>query len=78
MPAALIERMRAELSFDTILSGYGLTEAVVVTMCRAGDSLRTVATTSGRATAGFEIRLAGGGRRGRRRAAARSWCAART
>jgi acyl-CoA synthetase (AMP-forming)/AMP-acid ligase II len=59
VPAALIERMQAELTFDTVLTGYGLTEAVVVTMCRAGDSPGIVATTSGRATAGFEVRIAG-------------------
>jgi HIP---CoA ligase len=58
VPVALVERMQAELSFDTVLTAYGLTEAVVVTMCRPGDPPRTVATTSGRATAGFEIQLA--------------------
>ena len=42
-----------------MLTAYGLTEAVVVTMCRPGDDPETVATTSGRATAGFEIRIAG-------------------
>jgi acyl-CoA synthetase (AMP-forming)/AMP-acid ligase II len=57
IPVALIERMQAELSFDTVLTAYGLTEAVVVTMCRPGDAPATVATTSGRPTAGFEIRL---------------------
>jgi HIP---CoA ligase len=57
VPVALVERMRAELSFDTVLTAYGLTEAVVVTMCRPGDDPVTVATTSGRATAGFEIRI---------------------
>jgi acyl-CoA synthetase (AMP-forming)/AMP-acid ligase II len=58
VPVALVERMQSELSFDTVLTAYGLTEAVVVTMCRPGDPARTVATTCGRATAGFEIRLA--------------------
>jgi HIP---CoA ligase len=61
VPVALVERMQAELSFDTVLTGYGLTEAVVVTMCRPGDPPRTVATTSGRATAGFEVRIAAAG-----------------
>ena len=45
--------MRQELSFDTVLTAYGLTEAVVATMCRPGDDPETVARTSGRATAGF-------------------------
>jgi HIP---CoA ligase len=57
VPVALVERMRAELSFDTVLTAYGLTEAVVATMCRPGDEPVTVATTSGRAAAGFEIRI---------------------
>jgi HIP---CoA ligase len=58
VPVALVERMRAELSFDFVLTAYGLTEAVVVTMCRPGDDPQTVAKTSGRATAGFEIKIA--------------------
>ena len=58
VPVALIERMRAELSFETVLTAYGLTEAVVATMCRPGDDPQTVATTSGRAAAGFEVRIA--------------------
>jgi HIP---CoA ligase len=57
VPVALVERMQSELSFDTVLTAYGLTEAVVVTMCRPGDDPRTVATTSGRATAGFDLAL---------------------
>jgi acyl-CoA synthetase (AMP-forming)/AMP-acid ligase II len=61
VPVVLVERMQAELSFDTVLTAYGLTEAVVVTMCRPGDEPRVVATTSGRATAGFEIALAADG-----------------
>ncbi len=61
VPVALVERMQAELSFDTVLTAYGLTEAVVVTMCRPGDPPGRVATTSGRPTAGFEIRLASAG-----------------
>ena len=58
VPAALVERMRRELSFQSVLTAYGLTEAVVATMCRPGDDPQTVAQTSGRATAGFEIRIA--------------------
>jgi acyl-CoA synthetase (AMP-forming)/AMP-acid ligase II len=58
VPVALVERMRRELSFDTVLTAYGLTEAVVATMCRPGDDPDTVAHTSGRATAGFDVRVA--------------------
>src|SRR5499427_5764871 len=61
VPVALVERMRRELSFEAVLTAYGLTEAVVATMCRPGDDPRTVARTSGRATAGFEVKIAGTG-----------------
>jgi acyl-CoA synthetase (AMP-forming)/AMP-acid ligase II len=58
VPVALIERMRAELTFDTILTAYGLTECGgTATMCRAGDDAVTVATTSGRAIPGMEVRV---------------------
>jgi HIP---CoA ligase len=59
VPVALVERMRRELSFDSVLTAYGLTEAVVATMCEPGDDPETVAATSGRAAAGFEVRIAG-------------------
>ncbi len=55
---ALVERMRAELSFDTVLTAYGLTEAVVATMCRPDDDAETIARTCGRAASGFEVRTA--------------------
>ena len=61
VPVALVERMRRELSFETVLTAYGLTEAVVATMCRGGDPPERISTTSGRATAGFEVRIAGTG-----------------
>jgi len=66
VPVALVERMRRDLSFDTVLTAYGLTEAVVVTMCRPGDDPDTISRTSGRATADFEIRVVdtGGNRLG--------------
>jgi acyl-CoA synthetase (AMP-forming)/AMP-acid ligase II len=60
VPVALVERMQAELD-ATVLTAYGLTEAVVVTMCRPDDDAETVANTSGRATADFEVRVADGG-----------------
>jgi HIP---CoA ligase len=57
VPVALVERMQSQLSFSVVLTAYGLTEAVVVTMCRADDRPETIARTSGRATADFEIRI---------------------
>ena len=61
VPVALVERMRRELSFEAVLTAYGLTEAVVATMCRPGDAAETVARTSGRAVAGFEVRIGDAG-----------------
>ncbi|GAB2673327.1 FadD3 family acyl-CoA ligase [Saccharopolyspora gloriosae] len=58
VPVVLIERMQRELSFATVLTAYGLTEAVVATMCRSDDDDETVANTCGRPTAGFELRIA--------------------
>ncbi|MBC6448264.1 FadD3 family acyl-CoA ligase [Actinokineospora xionganensis] len=58
VPVVLVQRMRSELSFQTVLTAYGLTEAVVVTMCRPGDAPEIVSRTSGRAVAGFEVRVA--------------------
>ncbi|ASL46077.1 3-(3aS,4S,7aS)-7a-methyl-1, 5-dioxo-octahydro-1H-inden-4-ylpropanoyl:CoA ligase [Burkholderia sp. AD24] len=56
---SLIERMRAQLGFDTVLTGYGLTESCgFATLCRRGDAAETVAHTSGRAMPGVEIRIA--------------------
>jgi acyl-CoA synthetase (AMP-forming)/AMP-acid ligase II len=59
VPVALVERMQRELSFETVLTAYGLTEAVVATMCRPGDDPQLVASSSGRATADFEVQIAG-------------------
>lgn len=56
VPVAMIERMQSEMSL-TVLTAYGLTEAVVATMCRPGDSPETVAHTCGRPLAEFELRL---------------------
>jgi len=61
VPVVLIERMREELAIDHVVTAFGMTEAVVVTMCREGDSAETVATTNGRAIAGMETRIAENG-----------------
>lgn len=57
VPPALVDQIRTELGAD-VLTAYGLTEAVVATMCRPGDNAQTVAQTCGRAAAGFEVRIA--------------------
>ncbi|GAB3576532.1 FadD3 family acyl-CoA ligase [Amycolatopsis endophytica] len=60
VPASLVRKMRSELGFETVLTAYGLTEAVVVTMCRPGDDAELVASTSGRPTAGFDVAIRDG------------------
>ncbi|MFM0175047.1 FadD3 family acyl-CoA ligase [Paraburkholderia sediminicola] len=56
---SLIERMRAQLGFETVLTGYGLTESCgFAALCRRGDDAETIAHTSGRAMPGVEIRIA--------------------
>ena len=57
VPVVLVERMQAELGFETVLTAYGLTEAVVATMCLPEDPPEVVARTVGRPAAGFEVRL---------------------
>ncbi len=58
IPVELILRMRSELTFETIITGYGLTEScAVTTMCRFDDDPETIATTSGRAIPGVEVRV---------------------
>jgi HIP---CoA ligase len=53
----LVEAMRDELGFDTVLTAYGLTESCgTVTMCRRDDPPDVVAATSGRAIPGLEVR----------------------
>jgi acyl-CoA synthetase (AMP-forming)/AMP-acid ligase II len=60
VPVALVERMRSELAFDTVLTAYGLTEATgTATMCRRDDDPVTIATTSGRAIPDTEVRVVG-------------------
>jgi HIP---CoA ligase len=54
---ALIERIRAELGFKIVLTGYGLTETCgIVSLCEPADDAETIALTSGRAIAGTELR----------------------
>ena len=57
VPIVLIERMRDELKIDQVVTAFGMTEAVVVTMCRPEDDAETVATTNGRAIPGMEVRI---------------------
>lgn len=57
VPVVLIERMRTELQIDKVVTAFGMTEAVVVTMCREGDSAETIANTCGRVVPNMEMRI---------------------
>ncbi|MFF5254518.1 FadD3 family acyl-CoA ligase [Streptomyces leeuwenhoekii] len=55
---SLIRAMKRDLSFDIVLSAYGLTESTaLVTTTRVGDTEETVARTTGRPIPGVEVRL---------------------
>lgn len=58
VPVALVERMQTELGFDTVLTAYGLSEAVVATMSRPGDPDDVIAHSCGRVVDDFELRIA--------------------
>ena len=61
VPVEMIRRMRSELTFRTIVTGYGLTESAgIATMCRHTDDPETIARTAGRPIPGVEVRLVDG------------------
>lgn len=58
VPVELVRAMREELGFEAVLTAYGMTEACgIATTCRRGDSVETIASTSGRAYPGVEIKV---------------------
>ncbi|MGV9408719.1 FadD3 family acyl-CoA ligase [Nocardia sp. NPDC003693] len=61
IPVELIRRIREELPFETIMTGYGLTEAGTATASRPGDTFEQIATTVGRPCDGVEVRIAADG-----------------
>jgi acyl-CoA synthetase (AMP-forming)/AMP-acid ligase II len=56
IPVELIRRVREELPFERILTGYGLTEAGTVTGSRPDDDFEHIASTVGVPWVGFEVR----------------------
>jgi HIP---CoA ligase len=58
IPVDLIRRIKEELPFQSIMTGYGLTEAGTITASRQGDSFEDIATTVGTPCDGFEMRIA--------------------
>jgi len=56
IPVEMVRRMYDTLGFETVVTGYGLTEAHgIATMCRHDDDPETIATTSGRAIPDVEV-----------------------
>jgi acyl-CoA synthetase (AMP-forming)/AMP-acid ligase II len=58
IPVELIRRIRDDLPFESLMTGYGLTEAGNVTLSRPGDSPEDVATTAGLPCEDVEVRIA--------------------
>ncbi|HEX5265177.1 MAG TPA: FadD3 family acyl-CoA ligase [Acidimicrobiales bacterium] len=62
VPVEVVRRMRAELRFETVVTGYGLTETTgTVSMCRHDDPPEVVAHTVGRPLPGVEVTIDGTG-----------------
>ncbi|HQW09170.1 MAG TPA: FadD3 family acyl-CoA ligase [Steroidobacteraceae bacterium] len=58
VPVSLIERMRSDLGFRTVITGYGLTESTgCVSMCRSDDSPERIARTCGTPIPGVTVRV---------------------
>jgi HIP---CoA ligase len=58
IPVELIKRAFDELPFQTLATGYGLTEGGTATLSRPGDSAQDIATTAGLPMGGVELRIA--------------------
>ncbi|HMF81843.1 MAG TPA: FadD3 family acyl-CoA ligase [Acidimicrobiia bacterium] len=56
IPVELIRRVREDMPFERVLTGYGLTEAGTVTGSRPDDDFEHIATTVGVPWPGFEVR----------------------
>jgi len=55
IPVSLIEEIRERLPFESVLTGYGLTEGGTCTISAPDDDAETIATTAGKAVDGLEI-----------------------
>lgn len=56
IPIELIRRIRKQLPFESILTGYGLTEAGTVSGSKPDDDFSQIAETAGVPWPGFEVR----------------------
>ncbi len=58
VPVVLIERLRSEMSFETVITAYGLTESAgTVSMCHPDDEPETIANFCGRAIPDTELKI---------------------
>jgi len=57
VPTELIHAMRRRMGIERVCNAYGLIEACVISMTRADDPPEVIATTTGRAMPGVEVRL---------------------
>ncbi|MBM3638210.1 MAG: AMP-binding protein [Actinobacteria bacterium] len=58
VPVEMLRRMREELTFQTIITAYGLTESCgTISMCRPEDDYETISLTSGRALIDVEVKI---------------------
>jgi acyl-CoA synthetase (AMP-forming)/AMP-acid ligase II len=58
VPPALLTRIRDEMGFEHIVTGYGLTEScAIVSMCRYDELLEVVASSAGHPLPGLEVRI---------------------
>jgi acyl-CoA synthetase (AMP-forming)/AMP-acid ligase II len=58
VPVTVIERMRSELRFEKVVTGYGLTETTgTVSMCHHQDPPEVIARTVGKPLPGVEVRI---------------------
>ena len=72
VPVEMVRRMASELTFKTIVTGYGLTESTgIATMCRHTDDPETIANTAGRPIPDVEVLVVGRRRHGARPGRAR-------
>jgi len=57
VPVQLVRDMKNVLGFDSVYTGYGLTECGVVSICRNGDDFETIANTAGRPISGIDVKV---------------------
>jgi acyl-CoA synthetase (AMP-forming)/AMP-acid ligase II len=58
VPVEVVRRMRDDLRFETVVTGYGLTETTgTVSMCRHDDPPEVIASTVGRPLPGVTVRI---------------------